>query len=276
MRPNRLRQVSHLLPVLLAVFTFGAIATSAAQAATEGPFWTVEGKKLNKNETREIIAKAYEGTKNPIKLEAELLGVKAKLECHLAKVAPGGFFAGGVPGTGEFFAELSDCTTTNVGSGCKVVEPIRTEKVRGEIVVSDENGHFGKNILGEFDPATGTEGKFVELRFEGSSCIVKTTEVGKGLVVGSAYRDPPKEGETPESVLTKGTPEGKSFLIKSPDEFTENGGTKSVWLFKNNVFEILNVTPFKAFGNEAKLIGTVLYSLARNGVPTGENYGQEV
>jgi hypothetical protein len=271
MEPSRLRQVGRLLLVLLVVFALGTITVSAAQAATEGPFWRVEGRKLEKNETREITARAYEGTKNPIKLEAELLGVKTKIECKLAGAAKGSFYAGGVPGTGELIAELSDCTVVNNGSGCKVTEPIRTEKVRGELVVSDENGHFGKFILGEFDPATGTEGKFVELKFEGANCLVKSTEVGKGLVVGSAFINPPKEGETPEQVQTTGTPEAKSFLVKSPDEFTENGGVKSVWLWKNGVFELLKITQFKAFGNEARLIGTILYSLV-----SGEKYGQEV
>jgi hypothetical protein len=276
MKSSRLARLGHLLTALLAVFAFGAIAASSAQAITEGPFWTVEGKALGKNETREITIKAYEGTAHPIVLEAELLGIKAKVECHLASVVKGGYLAGGSPGTTEEVATFSDCTVVNNGSGCKVKEPIETQKIRGELVVSDEHGHFGQFILVEFDPFTGTEGKFAELIFEGSSCTVKSTEVGKGLVVGSAYRDP-GSGTPTEQVKTKGTAEASSFLLRFPDEFTDNGGVESVWLLRSvNVFELVTIKPFKAFGNEAHLTGTVLVLLARNGVSTGEKYGQEV
>jgi hypothetical protein len=272
MKSSRLARFGRLLTALLAVFAFGAISASAAQAATEGPFWTVEGNKLNTNETREIVVKSFEGTAHPILLEAELLGVKAKIECHLASVAKGGFIAGGSPGTGEQFAEFSDCTTTNVGSGCKVEEPIKTEKIRAELVVSDEHGEFGRFILIEFDPATGTEGKFVELKFVGSGCLVKTTEVGKGLVVGSVFTDPTITGKGAEAAETTTKTQAASYLIKFPDEFTDNGGVPSVWLLRSiNVFELVKITPFKAFGNEAKLFGTVLVSLA-----SGKKYGQEI
>jgi hypothetical protein len=270
MQSSRLARLGRLLVALLAMFAFGVITAATAAAETRGPFWTVEGRKLEANETSEIAVKAYEGTKNPIKLEAELLGIKAKVECKLAKVAPGGYIAGGVPGTAEEFAEFSDCETINNGSGCKVKEPIRTEKIRAELVVSDENGRFGRYILVEFDPATGTEGKFVELEFEGSGCIDKTTEVGKGLVVGSAYKDP-GSGTPTEEAETNNTSQAASYVVKFPDEFPENGGVKSVWLFKNNIFELIKITPFKAFGNEAKLTGIVLVSLVN-----GKKYGQEV
>jgi hypothetical protein len=275
MKLSRLFQISRLLTALLTVLALSGVATASAEAATEGPFWTVEGNKLEKNETREVAVKSFEGTTNPVRLEAELLGIKVKIECHLATFAKGGFIAGGSPGTTEAFSEFSDCTTTNLGSGCKVAEPIRTEKIRGELVVSDENGHFGRFILVEFDPATGTEGKFVELKFEGSSCLLKTTEVGKGLVVGSAFTDPTITGEETKAVETTNKTQAASYLVKFPDEFTDNGGVKSVWLLKTilgiHIFELIKITPFKALGNEAKLTGTVLYSLMG-----GEKYGQEV
>jgi hypothetical protein len=274
MKSSRLARLGRLLTVLLAVFAFGAIAVSAAQAATEGPFWKIENKRLEKNETREITVKAYEGTTSPIRLEAELLGIKAKVECKLASVAKGSFIAGGVPGTGEQVAEFSDCVTTNNGSACKVVEPIVTEKIKAELVVSDEKGRLGQFILVEFDPAAGTEAKFVTLHFTGT-CTVTETEVGKGLVVGSAYKDP-GSGTPTEPVKTREAPEAASSLIKFPDEFTDNEGVKSVFLFKGGVFELVTIKPFKAFGNEAKLTGIVLVLLAKNGVSTGEKYTTEI
>jgi hypothetical protein len=273
MRSNRLPRVGRLLIALLALCAFGAIAAASAQAATEGPFWKVGGRELEENETREITARAYEGTIDPIRLEAELLGLKAKVECHLASLAKGAFIAGGVPGTTEGIAEFSDCTAVNVGQGCEVEEPIVTKKIRGELVVSDEKGNFGKFILMEFDPATGTEGEFATIKFRGPKCIIggAGAVVGKGLVVGAEYTDPLVSGGEAKQVTTIGALEETSFLIKFPDEFTDNEGVKSVWLFRNNIFELVKITPFKSFGNEARLIGTLLYLLA-----DGEKYGQAI
>jgi hypothetical protein len=283
MKSSRLARPSCLLVAMLAVFAFGAITAASAAAAvvegTKGPVWTVEGKELKTNETVEITVKAYEGTKNPIKLEATLAGVTAKVECELASVAKGAFLAGGAPGTANETAEFKDCTTTNTGSGCKVREPIVTEPIRAELAVSDEEGHFGNSILVEFDPAAGTEKLFVVLHFEGEKCLVKETEVGKGLVVGSSYTDE----STPKPVTTRGTPEAASGLVKFPDEpnakeIKEEKEIKflSVYLLKGTVFELFRVTAFKAFSNEAKLIGTVLVLLATNGVSNGKKYGEEV
>lgn len=275
MKLSRLARLSHLLVAMLAVFAVGAITAASAAAETKGPFWTVEGgRKLEANQTREITVRAYEGTKNPIRLESELLGVKGIVSCHLASVAKGSFLAGGVPGTANETAEFSDCTTEKNGEGCKVVEPIRTEPIRGELTVSDEGGHFGNSILVEFDPAAGTEAKFVTLTFEGAKCVLKTTEVGKGLVVGAAYTDE----TTPKPVQTTGTPEAASGLVKFPVETNaeeEKEGKKikylSIYLWKGTAFELFRVTPFKAFSSEAKLTGTVLVLLTNGG-----NYGQEV
>jgi hypothetical protein len=262
MKSSRLTRLKHLLVAMLAVFAFGAITAASAAAETKGPFWTVEKAKLEKNETREIFVKAYEGTASPIRLEAELLTVKAKVECHLASVAKGSFIAGGVPGTAHEVAEFKDCTTTNNGAECKVVEPIVTEPIVAQLVVSDEEGHFGNSILVEFDPAAGTTALFVVLKFTGEHCVVASTEVGKGLVVGSSYTDE----TTPKPVSTIGTPEATSGLLKFPD------AAKSVWLLlPSETWSLLTITPFKAFGNEAKLTGTVLVSLA-----SGKKYGEEV
>ncbi len=278
MKPSRLARPSYLLVAMLAVFAFGAIVATSAAAETKGPFWTVEGKKLEKNETKEITLTAYEGTKEPIRLESELLGVKGKVECDLANVAKGAFIAGGVPGTADETAEFDDCTTKNVGEDCKVKEPIRTEPIKGELVVSDEGGHFGRLILVEFDPVAGTEAKFATLHFEGAKCILKETEVGKGLVVGSAYTDPTVTGGEARAVTTTGSAEATSFLVKFPDEpnfEVEEGGKKlkylAIYLYKGTAFESFRVAVFKAFSSEAKLTGTVLVSLG-----DCQDYGEEV
>lgn len=263
MKSSRLARLARMIVALLAVFAFGAIVAGAAQAAS-APFWTVGGNRLETNETKEIVVKSFEGTKSPIVLEAELLGIKAKVECHLANVAKGSVIvgsAGNVPGFSEEVAEFTDCTTVNTGAGCKVNEPIKTEKIRNELVESTTEP---RTILIEFDPATGTTGTFVVLHFTGAGCAVKETTVGNGLVVGSSFTDPTITGKEAEAIKTSSGRSEASYLIKFPDEATE------VILWKGGAEEKLKIKPFEAFGHTAKLTGTVLVSLA-----SGQKYGTE-
>jgi hypothetical protein len=264
MKSSRLARLGRLLVALLSVFALGAVVVASAQAApTEGPFWKVNSSRLKANETREITVKAFEGTKNPIVLEAELLKLKAKVECKLASVAKGSFFAGGAPATSREIAEFSDCEVVNNGSGCKVKEPIETKPVRNELVYNDEAKTVGEKILVEFDPEAGTEAEFVTLHFEGAKCVVKETTVGKGLVLGESFTDPTTDGGKEEQV-TLATAEQTSTLVKFPD------AEKSVYLLKGTTLELVEIKPFKAFESEAKLTGTVLVLLA-----SGEKYGVE-
>lgn len=266
MKSSRLARLGRLLVALLSVFALGAVVVASAQAApTEGPFWKVGGKTLKANETREITVKSFEGTKSPIVLEAELLGIKAKVECELASVAKGSFFAGGAPATSREVAEFSDCKVVNNGEGCKVKEPIKTEPIKNELVYNDETATktAGEKILVEFDPQAGTEAKFVTLLFEGAKCVVKETEVGKGLVLGESFTDPTTDGNVEEQITPK-TAEQTSTLVVFPD------AEKSVFLLKGTTLELVTITPYKAFGNEAKLTGKVLVALTN-----GEKYGVE-
>ena len=264
MQSIRLVRSGRLTAALLTVLALGAVAAASAQAApTEGPFWKVGGKRLNANETREVTGKVFEGTKNPLVLEAELLKVKSKVECRLAKAAPGSFLAGGAPATGRGVAEFSDCEVVNNGSGCKVKEPIKTEPVRTELVYNDEAKTVGEKILVESDPEAGTEAKYVTLLFEGAKCVVKETEIGKGLALGEAFTDPTTDGGIEEPVTLK-TAEQTSVLVKAPD------AERSVYLLKGTTLELVEIKPFKAFESEAKITGTVLVSLT-----SGEKFGVE-
>jgi hypothetical protein len=266
MKSTRLVRLGRVTAALLAVFALGAVAVASAQAApTEGPFWTVNGHRLKANETREVTGKVYEGTKNPLKLEATLLGITAKVECELAKAAPGSYLAGGAPATSREISEFSDCTVTNNGEGCKAKEPIKTEPIRSELVYNDEEKTVGEKILVEADPEAGTEAKYVTLHFEGAKCLVDETEIGKGLALGEAFTDPTVDGGKEEQVTLKTTPvEQTSALIKAPD------AERSVYLLKGTTLELVEIKPFKAFGNEAKITGTVLVLLT-----SGEKFGVE-
>jgi hypothetical protein len=268
---SRLSLIGRLVMALLAVFAFGAIVATAAQAATEGPFWTVEGtsgkqEKLNTNETREITIKAV----GSITLEAELLTVKAKVICPTARVSKGSYLAGGVPGTSREVAEFTGepgrkCTVINNGSNCSVEEPIRTEPIRNELVVSDgpPAGTFGPYILIEFK--TESTSNFVVLKFTGT-CTVATTEV-KGEVLGSVFTDPAVNSGTEEQITTgnEGTKSFTSYYLRFPDI------AKSIWLWTGSVFKLTEPAPLEAFGNKATLTGTILVLLGN-----GKKYGSEL
>jgi hypothetical protein len=271
MHVSRLHLFGHLVMALLAALAFGAIAATAAQAATEGPFWTVEGSggtqvKLNTNETREVTAKA-EGS---IALESELFGVKGVVTCPQAEVEKGSYLAGGVPGTSrEIVKFFGGCSVKNNGSNCKVKEPITTKPVRNELVVSDNEPGFGPKLLIEFKPETGTE--FVKLEFTGT-CTLSESKV-EGEVLGSIYTDPEASPGKPLELVeigTNGVPTREaltSYLVKFPDE------PKSIWLWNGSKFELKVPGTLKAFGGSgsAKLTGSILVSLVN-----GKKYGSEV
>jgi hypothetical protein len=260
MDASRLSLIGRLVMVLLAVFAFGAIVSTAAQAATEGPFWTVEGKKLGTNETVELSIRAV----GSITLEAELLTVKAKVICPSASLAKGSYLAGGVPGTSKEVAEFGGgCTVINNGSACKVTEPIRTEPIRNELVISDSEPGFGPYVLVIFKPESGK--KFVELKFTGS-CTVTSTEVTEE-VLGELYTDPTVNSGKEEQITTGklSSTSLSSYYLRFPDP------AKSIWLYKSGAFELVKPVPLKAFGNEAKLTGTILVKLT-----SAKNYGAEL
>jgi hypothetical protein len=266
MHTNRLSLLGRLVVALLATFAFGAIAATVAQAATEGPLWTVEGKALKTNETREISIKAV----GSITLEAELLTIKAKVICPSASVEKGSYLAGGSPGTSREVAEFGGgCTVINNGSNCKVKEPIRTRPIRAELVVSDLNGSFGPYILVEFKPEEGE--KFVELEFTGT-CTVEKTEV-KGEVLGCLWTDPLASIGSPEEQVTTGNQKSlklRSYLLRFPDP-----SPNSIWLLKTvsgtSFWELVKPKGLEAFGNPATLSGRILISLIN-----GKEYGTEL
>lgn len=260
MHASRLNLFGHLVMALLAALAFGAIAATAAQAATEGPFWTVEGKKLEKNETREITIKA-EGS---ISLESEVIGTPGSVTCPKAEVEKGSYLAGGVAGTSrEVVKFFGGCTVAGNGTGCKVKEPIVTKPVFNELVVSDNEPGFGSKILVEFKPASGTE--FVKLEFE-SGCTLSSNTI-EGEVLGSVFTDPEASEGKPEVPVEIGTPrELTSYLTKFPDP------AKSIWLWSGTAFKlVVPKTLTGLFGGAAKLTGSVLVALTN-----GKKYASEV
>ncbi|HEV3323276.1 MAG TPA: hypothetical protein VG147_13925 [Solirubrobacteraceae bacterium] len=249
------------MAALLAVLIFGAVVATAAQAEEgEAPSWIVEGKRLEKNETREIVIKAFHGTKEPITLTEEG-GGELKVECELAKAQKGAFIAGSVagePGTSEATSELSDCTTTHDGTGCKVTEPIVTKPVRSQLV---ENTKYTSSLL-ESDPAAGSTTELVTLKFPGEKCTTKEAIV-KGLILSQLYTDP--EVDSGDEEEPRGE-ELSSFLVTPVSETHD-------LRWKGGKPEEFTITPLKVGSFSATLKGAVLVSLATSGVPNDDNWG---
>lgn len=265
MQSSRLGLATRLLVAVMAVLAFGAITAVAAEAAA-APFWTVEEggvvKRLGKGQTREITVKDYKS--EPIKLEAELLGATATVECTAASLGAGSELIGSEgnePATSKEVAKFEKCAVKNNGSKCKVKEPIETKPIRNELV---ESVTEPKTFLVEFDPEAGTEAEFVTLHFEGT-CLVKETKVTNGLVVGSVFTDPEVTGKEAEAVLASSKEVSTSWLIKFPDPATE------VLLWSGNESKIVKIKQYEAFGNPAKLTGNVLILLANGGKFGSEN-----
>jgi hypothetical protein len=272
---SRLSMVGRLVLALLAVFVFGGLAASMAQA--EGPTeplrWQVEGKVLKANETREITITKWNAsppTNEPIVLEGGAL----KVSCEVAKAGPNPFLANQANGAVAITSpEFEKCTTEGNGEGCTVNEPVQVKQTRGEGVLSDNLPGVGKKVLAEFDPVTGEV--FAALGFTGSKCKLTTIEVGKGLVLGSFFSDPLAfGGTTAEQLEIEGTvgahnnaeTEAKSVLLKFPDAAT------SVYLWSSTEWKLLEFKQFKAGTNPATLKGNFLILLAKNGKSTGETF----
>jgi hypothetical protein len=245
MRASRLNLLAHLVVALLAALALCAIAATAAQAATEGPFWIVEGKKLNASETVEMTVKAV----GSITLEGEILGIKAKIICPKASVSKGSYIAGGVPGTGREITEIGGgCTVTNNGSGCKVEEPIRTEPIKNELVVGDSEPGFGPYVQVVSKSESGT--KLVTLKFTGSSCIIKETEVTGEVLSGIDTYGPADSGK--EEQVTTGNQETLSFRTYLRRTLIPQ--IRSFWEWRANQWILGMRAVLDAFGNPVNLI----------------------
>jgi hypothetical protein len=251
MQSSRVRLI---LVALLAMFTFSAVAATAAQAE-EAPFWSREGIRLGAGETHYITAKKYSE-------KFTLKSAGHTIECNNVRLTENSAqrsvligSAAGNPGTNLEVIEIFEgCKVTGNGANCKIKEPIVTNPVKSELVET-EKGEKG-SLLTEFTPAKGVT--FVTLKFEGSECKVKETAVA-GAVAGQVRVDPNKPPELGELVsLPNGKKEGTSWLINFPAV-----AIKEVWLIKEGVGSQVKIEELQAFTEIATVEGTVLVLLAK-------------
>jgi hypothetical protein len=220
--------------MLLAVFAMGAVIASAAQAE-EAPYWSVNGSRLKKGETRNISASVTSGSK------FVLSGGGIAITCTALKLTTGVLLGSeaGEPGTNDEVFKFEKCTVTGNGSPCLVAngETITTNPVKSELVENTEK----KQTLVEFFPASGTT--FVNIALEGSGCGVLEDKV-EGSVAGEALTEKGAKIELPgpsESAVT-----GK---VNFPEP-----AIKKVWLIKAGTGAEATVG-LKSFGVASTLTG---------------------
>src|SRR5579864_7876719 len=165
-----MKRVRIVVLASLAVFAFGAIAATSAQAV-EGPFYKVGGKRLAKGETKEIEAKLLEGRIVLLAGTVEVLCTGVDLEKGAKIIGSNG----ANPGTSEEKVLFTGCIVNNNGASCKVVgEKIITNTLVNTLDFQNEKPVKGERILTLFKPKEGAVLAKIELTGE---CTIPSTPV---------------------------------------------------------------------------------------------------
>lgn len=211
-----------LLGALALLITSG-IAASAASAA--GPYWHVNGSRLEKgSKETTIVAGAAE-------LKATVVGFKTTILCESAKVENALI-------TGNGTAQGQDSTKAIVFEKCKVIGPkgcvtenIKTVPVKSHLVIYT-NGEAEEKIGDMFEPTTGEEFTTITLKKNGTeTCPLAEKFPVKGKTV-SEVKPEGSEAVSGELVFPvipiaevkkEGTPEKVGLEIGSGNKASFSG-----------------------------------------------------
>jgi hypothetical protein len=192
-----------ILLALLSVLAFGAVMAATAEAATEGPFFKVAGKRLEAGLTQEIQVDAKEPTETRFVTEFGDITVK----CSSEKFAPGAKIVGTASGTPEYSEvtiTYSGCTVTGDGTSCDVTE-LKTVPLTGTLAYSAA-GRTGDIVVVYTPTGKKRTSRFATVTLSGSGCTIKGEEQFTGSSVGyakSAYSKIPVGKEPAEGALTQ-------------------------------------------------------------------------
>jgi hypothetical protein len=200
-------KVRLVLSSLLAVLALGAVTASAAQAATEGPFYKVTGKRLASGESKEVKVKS--------KFVRFVDGAgTGSITCRKAASAPGAKLLGSTGtnfGSADVTLEFSECTvsgTIELGGedDCQLEgNKFQTEPLNMELAYLTEN-RTGE--LGVFFKPESKKLPFAKYTFSKTTCPGKGDSltgygVGGAVEVGEKAVEAGKEPAATKVVQVK-------------------------------------------------------------------------
>ncbi len=215
---------------LVAVFAVSAIAASGASALSHT--YTVEGKKLEANATKEIRSSAA----TEFVLKGEDLGIKSVTKCTAIKLdaALHPVIVGGEPGTSKNeLIEFEGCTATLGGTKCTSVT-VEGASTNNELVTIVKPEALKGKLATLFTPTSGTAFSKIKFTKCGVLSITATVEGSTAALV-------PSEVESKLGMLSW----SESSEITEVE--TQSGAKKTVGL--------------KANGNKATLNGEATVEL---------------
>jgi hypothetical protein len=170
------------LVAALAVLALSAVVATAAQAATEGPYFKVAGTRLLSGKTKEV--KLVAG--HPVEFTVQALYMR--IVCYGAKLKAGATIDGSTganAGTSKETIEYSEC------QGGASYETGQCEPEGGKITTSPLVGTLGYSsstktgpVLVKYHAETGST--FATIKFVGARCAMSSTPV-TGTQVASVY-----------------------------------------------------------------------------------------
>ena len=233
------------MAALLAVFAFGAVMASVAQAEeTKGPFWTVAGTRLGTGETKGLVVKAF--TESKLTAGGVVVSCK-KMEAKSGQISGAGL---GESGKGGGSLRYSECEVTGNGASCKAE---KGEEVTKNSELSWWRTPYQKSTVSGL--LTSFRKRIRRLKFEGT-CTFKTTKVTGIDVLAEVLTDP---GELTVELGGTSRGEAESWLLK-----VEAPQPSAFWLIKGGKGEEVKIAAeekLEAFGAKAELTGTALGEL---------------
>lgn len=220
-----------LILASFAVLALGAVASSAA-FGVQGPYFKVNGKRLEKGEAHAVKVSA----KTPYVLKGTIFGVTVTTKCTALKLNAGATINGSSGkngGTSKEILEYSGCTVEGNGSACKVENgEIKTKEVINELAYSSA-ARTGKTLTA-FVPATGNA--FVTIKYTGTCTVKEITVEGSAVAEnlngkGGSVEVGKGEEEAEKGGLVNKAVNGTKYWTETEGVLTEHTANLSFAVF---------------------------------------------
>jgi hypothetical protein len=249
---------------LIAVFAFGAMVASAAQAAEDAPHFTVEGASPTETTFGE---RTFTGSnEGPVTLNNESRKLKMEVPSN-GNCTTHGFIVSSAPEQPSTFRELTlTCTNIHVfinGIDRTALCPVHSPgQANGTVKTNDIDGRLvwmaasGDEKIGEtFTPEAGAAEPFTEMEITGANCPLATGSTPL-KVLGNmiATNDSPTtEDATTQKIVFPATPDTHYWTNQTPTRTEDTdpgltlGGTAAayagIFAFHLSTDELWGVEP---------------------------------